>query len=245
MSFSNISVGDKMDIKVQFRNMGEIVYTSKVLDILDKRNNILTIYQPVRGDQPLDMLQGREYEVTVYTKQAMIVFKGYFEGFVKDGEHYYVALRLSNDGYRVQRREFFRFSCNLIMRCSIIEDVDEDELNNNIVDTLLQTIRHDQLAETFQGIVKDIGGGGLRFVSDKELDLDNYIRCELNLGTNTMMLKGQLLEKQFLPKSTHKFQYRVLFINISVDEQEEIVRYIFDEQKKQRRVVGGADEKEK
>ncbi|MCL2854260.1 MAG: flagellar brake protein [Defluviitaleaceae bacterium] len=238
MSFVNITVGDKLDIKVQFRNMGEIVYTSKVLDILDKRNNILSVYQPARGDQLLDMLQGREYEVTVYTKQAMLVFKGYFEGFVKDGENYFVALRLSNDGYRVQRREFFRFSCNIDMKYSIIEGEAEEEENEDLYSAIIQTVRLDQLGETFEGIIKDIGGGGLRFVTDKEMDLRNPIRCEFILGDNHMVLKGQVLEKQFLPKTTHKFQYRVIFTGIPLEQQEEIVKYIFDEQKKQRRVVG-------
>ncbi|MCL2235549.1 MAG: flagellar brake protein [Defluviitaleaceae bacterium] len=239
MSFSSINIGDKLDIKVHFRNMGDIVYTSKVIDVLDKRNNILTIYQPLRGDQPLDMLQGREYEITVYSAQAMMVFKGYFEGFVKDGEDYFVALRLSNDGFRVQRREFFRFSCNILMRFSIVEDEDGDE-NEDIYDVLIQAMRHDQFTDVFDGIVKDIGGGGLRFVSDKDLDLNNPMRCELTLGNKDMMLKGRILEKQYLPKTAHKFQYRVLFMDIPLDHQEEIVKYIFEEQKKQRRNVGAS-----
>ncbi|MCL2619552.1 MAG: flagellar brake protein [Defluviitaleaceae bacterium] len=240
MSFNKVSVGDRIDIKVNFRNMGEAVYTTKVLDILDKRNNILSIYQPSRGDQPLDMLQGREYEVVVYTEQAMIVFKGYFEGFVKDGNNYFVALRLSNDGFRVQRREFFRFSCSIPLVFSVIENEDEEVENDDIYNALIQAMTHEKLAETFEGIVKDIGGGGLRFLSDVDLDLEKPLRCELTLGDKTMMIKGSPLEKQFLPKTTHKFQYRVIFKDIAIGLQEEIIKYIFEEQKKQRRFVGGA-----
>jgi c-di-GMP-binding flagellar brake protein YcgR len=101
--------------------MGDMVYVSRVLDILDERNSVLSIYTPVRGDDSLEMYHGREYDITVYSDQAMYIFKGYFEGYVKDGENYFVALRLSGEGYKVQRREFFRFTCNLTMKYSILD----------------------------------------------------------------------------------------------------------------------------
>ena len=240
MSFDRVSIGDRIDIKVNFRNMGEVVYTTKVLDILDKRNNILSIYRPARGDKPLDMLQGREYEVVVYTDQAMIVFKGYFEGFVKDGKNYFVALRLSNEGFRVQRRDFFRFSCNIPLIFSVIENEDEEVKNDDIYNALIQAITHERIAKTFDGMMKDIGGGGLRFLSDADLDLDKSLRCEFTLGDKTMMIKASPLEKQFISKTSYKFQYRVIFKDIPISLQEEIIKYIFEEQKKQRRFVGGA-----
>jgi c-di-GMP-binding flagellar brake protein YcgR len=73
-------------------------------------------------------------------------------------------------------------------------------------------------------------------MTERDLGLEHPIQCTLILGTTTMVLKGKILEKHFMPKSTLKFQYRVLFIDISQNSQEEIINYIFSEQRKQRRV---------
>jgi len=226
MSFSNIQAGNKLDIRVQYRNMGEVVYASKVMDILDADTSMLAIYLPMRSGKVLGMLHGKEYDVTVYTDYAMIAFKGYFEGYVKDGGNYFVALRLSNEGYRIQRREFFRFSCNIPIRYSILDFDTEDEQAK---------ILHDiGMAEVMEGTVKDIGGGGLRFMTESDLNLDHLVECTVILGDVSMIIKGKILEKQYTPKSILKYQYRLLFIDIPLSYQETIINFIFAEQRKQR-----------
>ncbi|MDR2167787.1 MAG: flagellar brake domain-containing protein [Clostridiales bacterium] len=110
MSFQSIQAGNRLDIKVQYRNIGDMVYTSRVLNILDAKNQTVAITMPVRIDKILNMLPNKEYKVTAYIDRAIMVFKGFFEGYARRGEDHFVALRLSTAGYKIRRREFFRQS---------------------------------------------------------------------------------------------------------------------------------------
>ncbi|MDR2167786.1 MAG: PilZ domain-containing protein [Clostridiales bacterium] len=234
MSFQSIQAGNRLDIKVQYRNIGDVVYTSRVLNVLDAKNQTVAITMPVRIDKILNMLPNKEYEVTAYIDQAMMVFKGFFEGYAKKDDDYFVALRLSAEGYKIQRREFFRFSCNISLTFTVI-DFEEGDLAAEILHAA-------GMVDIHEGVAKDIGGGGLRFMSDSDLNLEHLIQTTVQLGDATLVTKGRILEKQYLPKAVLKYQYRVLFTDITKAQQEEIAKYIFVEQRKQRKTGGSEDE---
>lgn len=239
MAFCSIELGCKLDIKVQYRNMGEVVYVSKVLKILDADAFELAAYPPVRSGEFLEMLHDKEYDVTAYTDQSMIVFKAYFGGFLESdtvkAPKAPITLRFTNEGHKVQRREFFRFPCNISMSFSIVDYDEEDEAAKIFRELGLSE------AVTYEGIIKDIGGGGMRFVSDKELGLENPIYCNFVLGSIAVSAKGRILEKQHLPKSNPSYQYRLLFLEIDKTAQEEIVNYIFAQQRNQRHAPGAEE----
>jgi len=229
MAFISISKGDRVDIKVQYRNIGDVVYTSKVLDFLDRDNQIVAISMPSRADKVLNMLPNKEYDVTIYIDMAMIVFKGFFEGYAKKDDEYFVALRLSSEGYKIQRREFFRFSCSIGMIFTVL-DFEEGDLTAEI-------FHEAGMVEQHEALVRDIGGGGLRFITDSDLSLEHYVQCSLKLGNIILKLKCQILEKQYVPKAAKNFQYRILFNDITKAQQEEIINFIFSEQRKQRKTA--------
>jgi len=234
VAFHNVKKGNRLDVKVQYRNIGDVVYVSKVLDILDEKNFTLAITMPTRADKALSLLPNKKYDVTVYVDQAMIVFDAYFEGYIKKDKEKLVALRLSNEGYKIQRREFFRFSCSIPMNFTVI-DFEEGDLAAEIMHEAGMTEMH-------EAVVKDIGGGGLRFMTDSDLSLEYLVECTITLGSITLKLRGRILEKQYLPKAAHHFQYRVLFTDISKSSQEDIINFIFAEQRKQRKTVPQAGE---
>ena len=229
MAFHNIKVGNRLDVKVQYRNIGDVVYVSRVLDILDAKNFTLAISMPIRVDKPLNMLPNKKYDVTFYIDLAMVVFEAYFEGYIKKEKENFVALRLSNEGYKIQRREFFRFACSIPMTFTVL-DFEEGDLGAEI-------LHEAGMVEVHEALIKDIGGGGLRFMTDSDLSLEFPVKCAISLGHTTLNLKGRILEKQHLPKGAKHFQYRVLFSDISKSSQEEIINFIFAEQRKQRKTV--------
>ncbi|MCL2752841.1 MAG: flagellar brake domain-containing protein [Defluviitaleaceae bacterium] len=227
MAFDFINIGDKLDIKVMYKNNSEQVYSSQIIDVLDKSNYVLAVTQASRNDEILEMYQDREYDVTIYTSESIIAFKGFFEGFIKGDGQIYKALRLSKDSYKMQRREFFRFSCDIPLKFMVM-DFEEG-------DVAAELFFKAGMSTEYEGNAKDIGGGGLRFVTEHDLNMDYQIQIELTLGLTKLVLVGLILEKQYVPKTAQKYQYRVLFINIEPEYQESIISYIFSQQRKQRR----------
>jgi c-di-GMP-binding flagellar brake protein YcgR len=93
-------------------------------------------------------------------------------------------------------------------------------------------------AEIFQGVVKDIGGGGLAFISNESLEEYDIAKLIIKLDDDVLVAIGEILHKQYFPKSNYKYQYRAGFIGIRPSEQEKIVQFIFERQKRDIRKMG-------
>jgi len=225
MSFDTIRIGDKVELKSIYNP--NVVYSSKAVDILDVKERMISIYTPVLAGTNMPMRSDETYIATIFTNHNLIRFKCTFEGYLKEELNFFVVLRLLDNGDKIQRREFFRFTCMLAMKFSIMDFGDNEAAR----------VMHNQgVTEKYDAVVRDIGGGGIRFITHQDLELEHPIQCTIMLGVSTMMLNGRLLEKQYMPRSGMKFQYRALFLDISTTAQEEIVNYIFTEQRRQRKM---------
>ena len=225
MQFDAINVGDRAELIVA--GYPKTVYRTKVTNILDEGERVLSIYVPTLSGRNLRMTANQDYIISVFTNHSIIRFICVFEGYVKEDLNIFVAIRIVDTGEKIQRREFFRFTCMLAMKFSVIDYGDNEAAK------ILHSSGH---VKHYDAIVRDIGGGGIRFITVAELAMDNSIECTILLGSTTLKANGQLLEKQYMPKSTMKYQYRALFYDLSPTVQEEIINYIFVEQRRQRKI---------
>ena len=224
--FDIIDAGCNVDIKIYSKNDYGETYKSKVLKFVNEVEKVIAIYIPILHGAPLDMENDILYLMTVHGLDCSAKFKCELEGYFKEETGYFIAIKILDEGIIMQRREFFRFTCMLAMKFSILYSGDNEAAK------LLEDAGYNKM---YSGISRDIGAGGIRFITKEELEVNNLIQCIIMLNNNAVMLKGRLLEKQYMPKSALKFQYRVAFVDIQQSTQEEIVNYIFAEQRKQRK----------
>ncbi len=214
MLINSVKIGDRLEICSINKTENDKKYKSQVEDIIDKDK--LLIHMPISYGQIIKLQEGTAYSVLVFTGAGIVTFDTkVMEHKVEDGFNLSV-LMLTSSGERVQRREFFRFVCLIPTKFSVQEK--NDSVDNKV--------------RTFEGIIKDIGGGGLKFVSNEPLAENDKIKVAIILNTEVIIADGKILQKQFFPKSNYKFQYRVEFIGIQKTEQDVIVQYIFEQQRK-------------
>ena len=225
MIFDLLAAGNRVEMKNP--KNPNVVYISKVMDVLDKTEQTLSIYIPMLAGQNMPMRDHETYEIVIFAAHNLVKFKCVFEGYLKEKLNFFVVVKLVDEGAKIQRREFFRFTCMLAMKFSIMDYGDNEAAK------LLHTQGY---AEKHDAVVRDIGGGGIRFITNKDMTLKHPVQCIIMLGSSTMMVQVRLLEKQYMPKSSLKFQYRALFLDLSPGTQEEIVNYIFTEQRRQRKM---------
>ena len=225
MSFKSVQPGTKLNIKGRRSNNAEVVYVSRTLRILDEVNHILAAERPVFGGEDMAMSREVEYEIVALTSSDVLSFKGCFEGFLTGSDSREIALRLTGDSSKVQRRSFYRHSCNLAMQYTIIDFEEGDEL--------AEIFHAAGMTEKFEGTMLDISGGGLRFEADKNHDLANHVECHFKLGKVQMTIRGEVLEKT--SNQDGGYQYRVSFINslVSAVDREKIISYIFKKKREQ------------
>ncbi|MCL2572985.1 MAG: PilZ domain-containing protein [Defluviitaleaceae bacterium] len=224
-AFSVIEVGDKVEIATRAAST-DISCKSKIVNVLDAEEKKLALYVPSYGGKPFRMLSGEEYSLVVHTRDSLIKFSCSFEGYIKQEENYFVVIKILDEGIKLQRREFFRFTCMLAMKFSLMYTGD------NEVARLLQNSGYTKM---HNGIIRDIGGGGVRFITNEDIESGSQIQCTIMLGHTAMLIKGKILDKQYMPKSSLKFQYRAMFVDVSQTTQDEIVNFIFAEQRKQKK----------
>ncbi len=217
MLFDNIQIGDRLEISlVHERSSLSKTHVSQVEEILGE--NRLLIHVPISYGQLVRLNTNERFYMLFFTDKGMIRFEGEINSFSNEGDLHFMNITLLTDGERIQRREFFRFTCLLPIKFSIIEEYGA-------------TTEADPRT-LYDGIVKDLGGGGIRFVSNRDVSEKSQIKCILMLGDDCLILMGKVLHRQFFPKSNYKYQYRVEFVGTILTEQEKIIQYIFNEQRK-------------
>jgi c-di-GMP-binding flagellar brake protein YcgR len=152
----------------------------------------------------------------------MLIFDSTIMGYVTEDGNNYMTLMVKTTGEKVQRREFFRFMCLLPIKFSVAQEAGAPAENNPL----------------YEGVIKDIGGGGVRFVSNGVVPEGATIKCVVLLNGEYLIAVAKILYKQVFPKSIYKYQYRGMFIGLLPSEQERIIQFIFNEQRKNLQKTG-------
>ena len=88
-------------------------------------------------------------------------------------------------------------------------------------------------------VIVDISGGGLRFVSTQRYEPGSLILCSYHLVKDGEQKKyevvGKVLAVRELEKRKGTFEHRVQYYNLDVNTREEIIRFIFEEERKSRK----------
>ena len=85
----------------------------------------------------------------------------------------------------------------------------------------------------------DISGGGARFTSHVRFDPREYVLLKVVLplqsGNQELILKACVISSQMLINRVGLFENRVEFSEVDLSQREAIIRYVFEEERKQRR----------
>lgn len=233
-----IKPGDKLELqKVErvLENGDEAVYKkiyhSKVCEILSEDRMEITM--PIEKGKLMLLQVDNEYDLYFYTENGLYQCFARVVDRYKTNNIYMILVELTSNLRKQQRREYYRFSCALEMNT---RKLTEDELQKVLQSTDGIKTETEKLNK---GVIVDISGGGLRFVVDQKYDVDSLVFCVYRLliegQRKEYNLVGKVLSVKELENRPGVYEHRVQYVNINTGEQEEIIRYIFQEERKHRR----------
>ena len=229
MAFTDlIKPGDKIDIRLlqQVENeerTGDTVkvYKSQVLDI-NKRGN-LEISMPTEGTKlillPLDV------------RLEFVFYSG--ERFKRDNI-YTLEVELKTRLEKFQRREFYRYECSIDFK---FFELTEEQADLATVEEIFAQLRDEHFNDKIRtGTIVDISGGGIRFNSDTELKSGDHILAVAHLANERMNqefhIVGSVISCEKKEQVTEKkYVSRVKFMIKDDRVREDIIRYIFEEER--------------
>jgi c-di-GMP-binding flagellar brake protein YcgR len=215
MAASGIKAGDRLEIIVEKRVpiIWKEAYTSKIEEVLDKDR--ILIQAPMQKGRLVRLTLGSLYTIRVNTGSGFLQYEARATEHLREGRIDLLVLSLASQGEKTQRRDFFRYNCAIGMQFYILDD------NGEPVGT-----------STHEGLIRDVGGGGMRLASNERIPDKAIIRFTLPLPRDELMIFGQVLRGEHNAGSVHAYQYRVRFTAMSAAEQDKLVQFIYHEQRR-------------
>lgn len=205
------------------------VYYSKVFDVLSEER--LEITMPMEKTKLILLPVDAEFDMYFYGKSGMFQCFARIIDRYKSNNVYILVLELTSNLRKFQRREYYRFSCALEMGTRVLEEEEVTAIER----------KQDRLVPGLpleRSVVVDISGGGIRFVADRLYETGSLMYCKYQLVINGTVkdynIVGKVLSSYEIEKRPGEYEHRLQYINISEAEREEIIRYIFEEERRHR-----------
>lgn len=236
-----IHLGDKVDIRivqqvaqVQKTGVSPHVYKSQVNDINDAGEIELTM--PIENGKLILLPLGIRFEFVFYAATGLYHSIGQIRERYKRDNIFVLQIELHSQFKKFQRREYYRYPCLMDTQYYMIT---KEDVDTKSTEQIFDSLRDDDFyGKQMQGLILDLSGGGVKFVGENKLEEDSYVLLILRLCNDLVdkqyFILGHVLGCEKSQNRTDKYETRVEFIFRDSKTREEIIRYIFEEERKDR-----------
>lgn len=209
-------------------------YASRILEITDDED-IISIAMPMEQSRLIPLAKGDTFDAFFYTAKGLYQANILIQERYKDGNIYTLQCEILTELKKYQRRQFFRLVKSIPVKYMSIKDEERDEIlkKPEIIDSVMKSYVNSE------AISIDVSGGGIRIVGDKLLTKSSSLIVNFNIGTDTgiryFRLLAKIIKSEELLAKKGKFENRLEFLNITDEDREILIKYIFEEERKLRR----------
>lgn len=232
-----VSVGDKIELQPVIREEDSFqeekskTYFSQVQEVISE--DTLEILMPMEQSKLVLLPVDYEYDITFYTSNGLYQCFARIIDRYKSNNIYILVAELTSNLRKFQRREFYRFSCALEMCARTLERNEVEAIEERRPYVLQPGL------PLKRSVIVDISGGGLRFMSSQRYEPESLLYCSYDLLKNGERKKyevvGKVLGVKELDNRPGTFEHRVQYYNLSEGTREEIIKFIFEAERKSRR----------
>lgn len=225
-----ISIGNKIDMEVLIDGETEkdlqkrrVLY-SRLMDI--PSDNILRISMPFHEKRLVPLSVGDQYLLYIYADKGIYAGRFVVINRLKEGNIFLADMEAQDTLKKVQRREYFRYDCRLPAQYRIISEEEQWKLTRETPDEL----------DWKKGVIIDISGGGVKIVSEFREQANSLLQIHFQLMSESVrqnfVIYGRLIASLPNRERPNLIEQRIAFEQITEQEREQIIRYIFDEERK-------------
>ena len=224
-----IATGSKVELHpIRKDSNVEKSHISKVNQVLG--DDKVEILMPVEDGKIVLLARNIPYDLVVYSSTGLYQCKVKASDRYKSGNIYIQQLELLTGIKKYQRREYYRYNCSVPV------------FSRSLTDEEKETLVWDDTLPGKEGESIDLGGGGVRFYVRQEYELEELIICTLKLelkdGIKNIQALGKVLNIKQVP-DVRMYEVRVQFEKISNKAREDIIQYIFEDERKRRKKNSG------
>lgn len=231
-----ISVGDKIEMQAVVHAPDEEsgtnakVYHSVVNDILSE--DTMEITMPVEKTKLILLPVDSEYDMVFYAGSGLFQCLGRVVDRYKSNNMYLLLVEMTSNLRKYQRREFYRLRCALEMHARSLEEEEIKSIENKQPYSLSRDL---PLKES---VIVDISGGGLRFLSTQRFEPGSLMYCSYHLMNGGEHKKYEVVCRVIsaieLDNRPGTYEHRVQFYDLDPMVREDIIKYVFEEERRNR-----------
>ena len=196
-----MEIGNKISILYN-----DIIAISFIEDIISESK--ILIQSPYTYKEQASLYEGNKYNIMIKSKDKIINALVYINSHkITNRRKFYVLDILKSFKEENQKRKYERYFCNLPYKIHLLDENKEEQINV---------------------IIKDISLGGIRFLSNLEIDKKSNLKIKIFLDYDYFLANGKIIQIQSYPKANYKNQYRIKFDNI---ENEYLLKNYFEKLK--------------
>lgn len=239
-----IQIGDKLDLVQVEKEEGEKKkqYTSQFLDFLEEDK--AKIAMPMENLRIIPLTVGDKYSLSFHTASGLFQCDCEIVDRYKEGNVYILVIQFTSAVEKCQRRQFYRLESIIDSRYRVFSDEEERLLlklkNNEFVSEAARTTYETALEKVQNNwqdaTITNISGGGVRFNSKQEVPKEGKIYMKIPIQLNgedlLMELKARIVATVPVFNRTGLYETRVEFIEIPIDDREDIVKYVFEQERR-------------
>lgn len=215
----------KADIKFIVNNKIEIIINDEYYksDIQDVTESYVGISIPVKNGSYLPLSKGDKVEGLYYFEKEVYRFNTFVIG-RKIDKILIIMLQIPKTLKITQRRNFVRLPINVDLDCALIN---KRKSLNNIGDNQFVF---------FKAATIDISGGGVQLVAKEKLQYYDELLITLPMIGENITVSGKVVR---ISKIYDKYKYGITFQKIDNRLRENIIKFIFETMREQRRRASG------
>ncbi len=208
-------------------------YVSQVFDFTENGN--IKVAMPILRGRLIPLTKGAKYEAFFYTSRGLFQCRALVVDRYKSGNIYTVEIELKSELQKYQRRQYYRLEKVIPIKYSQLSEINYVKMikTRKFPEEMMDSSIYEN------GMSADISGGGMRFVGNKKIEKDDKVLIVFDVSSENVQtqfhLPASVILSFELPNRVNFFEHRVEFENISKEYREILIRYIFEEERKQRK----------
>ncbi len=242
-----LAIGNKIElINVRSQMMAEIngdedkkIYYSQVCELIDESR--LKISMPIEGAKVVPLSVNSRYDACFYATGGLYQCRVVVVDRYKEDNVFMLVIEIVTELQKYQRRQYYRLGCTMDIKYRLIEKEEMEEYFN--LKNKEDFARKYPLSDA---IALDISGGGIRFVSREKHTKDSEIFLLIKItydGKEKMYgILGKVISLERAKNKNILYEYRVEYKNIEGSIREQLIKFIFEEERKQRKRATGLDD---
>lgn len=208
MSLKFMKHGTRVEVKSHYDDSPYITIVESVLE-----NGYLLLDIMRLGGSEMRLSVNRPYSLRFFSERGVYKFTAVLHGYMRKGIFDYMLFQTSDSGEKIQRRQSYRLACGKVVEFNVLQDIVNE-------------------APAQKGFIRDISSGGVRLLSNDELDASRLLRIQLPMIKEGFWVYGAILSKQQLTEAKYKWRYGIEFVGATATDTEKIIMYVHNEQRK-------------